>query len=229
MGSPKYLLNTPIMPLTTVPLIVKTIMIHQICQDSYRDVLCRTTSVSVRDSIQIEELDSLLAKSMVNHDQVHYIPDRIPDSGPASGLILAHEDDTDAHWLVTGCDYPLLKPQTLALLIESHLKEKKAITCFRNTNGFNEPLLGIWSPTALRRLQELGMKNPAIGPNRVIQEFASNPDNAIHAKDYCSGVKIVTPPDQAWLRSVNTREEWEAVQPHIPEFSQWSKFTRQFS
>ncbi|KAJ9607277.1 hypothetical protein H2200_008350 [Cladophialophora chaetospira] len=225
MGSPKYLLNTPISPETAVPLIEKIIMVHQICQDYYRD-MSRTTDVSTRDATQSKELNRLLANSMVDQTRVHYIVDRTPDAGPASGLIRAHEDDAAAHWLVSGCDYPLLEVQTLSVLIQNHLKGKKAITCFRNADGWNEPLLAIWSPVALRRLHDLGRENPAVGPNRVIREFASKQDTSDNTEQFRFGVMTITPPTQSWLRNVNTREEWEAIQPEIPDFFQSSKMER---
>ncbi|KAK5065339.1 hypothetical protein LTR84_001177 [Exophiala bonariae] len=226
MGSPKYRLQTAIPPQASVPMIAKIIKVHQICQDYRKDILRFDTMISTRDACQDEEIETLLSNSIIEQTRVHYTYDRIPDHGPASGLIRAHELDPKAHWLVTGCDYPLLEVETLLALISEHLDVEKAITCFSNFEGWNEPLLAIWSPTALSRMQDLSQKASAIGPNRVIREYATTEAHVVSKDAFCYGVHIIKPAKESWLRSTDTKADWEAVQSELLSNRTWKCTTR---
>jgi molybdopterin-guanine dinucleotide biosynthesis protein A len=222
MGSPKYRLETAIPPQASVPLIAKVIKVHQICQDDRKDVLKLDTMISTRDASQDEELQTLFSNSIVEQTRLRYENDRIPDNGPASGLLRAHEHDPEAHWLVTGCDYALLEVETLLTLINEHLDAGKAITCFSNAEGWNEPLLAIWSPTALSKMQDLSQEASAIGPNRVIREYVTAEAHVVSKEAFCYGVHIIKPAKESWLRSTDTKDDWEAVQPELLSNRTWN-------
>ncbi|KAB5542465.1 MobA-like NTP transferase domain-containing protein [Coniochaeta sp. 2T2.1] len=69
--------------------------------------------------------------------------------GPAQGLLTAHQHDLTATWLVLAVDYPLVSTDMLGQLQDAY---QSPVTCFRNADGYCEPLIGIWPPEALRRL-----------------------------------------------------------------------------
>jgi molybdopterin-guanine dinucleotide biosynthesis protein A len=207
MGSPKSLLDVQTGDGKTIPLIAKTLEVHGHCQDNHTGIVDDCTAISVRDMCQQQQLQAALATSSMSSRKVYYLADRLPHAGPSSGLVRAYEHDPTAHWLVTGCDYPLLEPNALDVLIDENLRETNSITCFRNAEGWNEPLLAIWSPTALQRLQELTREEPAIGPSRVIRENMT--------RKHGPHVNLLTPLRGSWILSVDTKEEWTRVQPEL--------------
>jgi len=117
-------------------------------------------------------------------------------AGPAAGLLATHRAHPDATWLVVGCDYPFVTVEALSQLREMHAGP---VTCFRNDEGFCEPLVGIWGPKALERLAENDAKGRS-GPSAVVRELDGltiRPNGACSTKVLCN---------------VNTPQEWEAAQ-----------------
>lgn len=116
----------------------------------------------------------------------------VASAGPATGLLAAFRSDPKTTWLVMACDYPLLTTEALRQLCGSYVPP---ITCFKNMDGFYEPLVGIWSPVALAALAEnvaAGMD----GPTAVMEQL--------------DGLAIVPPQGhEDWLLNVNTREDWD--------------------
>lgn len=116
----------------------------------------------------------------------------VASAGPATGLLAAFRSDPKATWLVMACDYPLLTTEALRQLCGTYVPP---VTCFRNMDGFYEPLIGIWSPTALAALAD----NVAAGmdsPTAVVKQL--------------DGLAIVPPQDhEDWLLNVNTRRDWD--------------------
>lgn len=80
--------------------------------------------------------------------------DEDADIGPAAGLLSAHRQDPSAVWLVVACDYPFLTTAALQSLRQESEFGEAPVTCFSNAEGFNEPLLAIWTPDALHYLQK---------------------------------------------------------------------------
>ena len=87
-------------------------------------------------------------------------------SGPVAGLLAAFRAHPQATWLVITCDHPLLDVETLQQLRSAY---RPPVTCYRNQDGFCEPLLGIWSPEALSRLAE-NAKKGINGPASTIKD-----------------------------------------------------------
>ncbi|KAF5676139.1 molybdenum cofactor biosynthesis C [Fusarium heterosporum] len=112
--------------------------------------------------------------------------------GPAAGLLAAFEHDPGATWLVVACDYPFI---TAAALQQLQSLYKPPVTCFRNIDGFCEPLLGIWSPEAISRLKS-NCQQGMLSPSKVVHEMNGS---------------MYTPPQESddLLRNVNTKGEWE--------------------
>jgi molybdopterin-guanine dinucleotide biosynthesis protein A len=118
------------------------------------------------------------------------------DIGPAAGLLAAHSRDPAATWLILACDFPFVEAATVEQLIKDY---EEPATCFRNEAGFIEPLLGIWSPQALRNLGE-NVKAGHSGPSYTLKRLDS---------------KFLVPSHQEWLLNVNTKQEWEEAQDRL--------------
>ena len=112
-------------------------------------------------------------------------------SGPAAGLLAAFKAHPQVTWLVIACDYPLLDVETLRQLRSAY---KPPVACFRNQDGFCEPLLGIWSPEALSRLAENAKKGIS-GPMLTIKDVNGT---------------CLDPPENAkeLFLNVNTESDW---------------------
>ena len=135
-----------------------------------------------------------------NHDKVELVLDADSNdtdisAGPPAGLMAAYNSRSDATWLVVACDYPLLTPQALQLLCNTY---NPPATCFKNSHGFEEPLLAIWSPIALESLVQT-VVDKRRGPSAVIRDLDA---------------KTILPPEgcEEWLFNVNTRGDWGKVQ-----------------
>jgi len=112
--------------------------------------------------------------------------------GPATGLLAAYSTDPVACWLVLACDYPLMSTRELQALCAVY---KDPLTCFMNAEGFFEPFVGIWSPTALEQLKK-NVQSGVTGPVRVVKMIGGK------------GVKAI---DEQSLFNTNTRDEWDAA------------------
>lgn len=180
MGEPKHLLVTPS---------GKTMLQHSF--EMLHD-LCPASKVYV-SLAQETPVDPFLHSKQ---DVAEWILDMQPNctmasAGPATGLLAAFQSDPKATWLVMACDYPLLTTEALRQLCGSYIPP---VSCFRNVDGFYEPLIGIWSPTALAALADnvaAGMHSPAT----VVEQL--------------DGLAIVPPQGhENWLLNVNTRRDW---------------------
>ncbi|EEA24318.1 hypothetical protein PMAA_083230 [Talaromyces marneffei ATCC 18224] len=116
----------------------------------------------------------------------------IIDIGPAAGLLAAYHNNPETNWLIVACDFPLLSAATLTRLISA--AKSSSVTCYRNSKGFCEPLLALWSPEALEKLAD-NTRQGRTGPRFVVEEL---PDS-----------RILSPESEVELFNVNTVEEWE--------------------
>ncbi|KAK7906318.1 hypothetical protein LTR67_001044 [Exophiala xenobiotica] len=209
MGSPKYLIQFP-RTSGTIPLILQTILLHHKFHRRRQEQ--QPITISVKDEEQLEEVENALQKHPDSQLLwLNYVFDTIPHQGPTTGLLAVHALDAGTHWMVTGCDYPLLKTEALLQLASEHNKTQNAITCFQNSDGWMEPLLAIWAPSALKRLLEMSLSNSHIGPNRVIKAFSIDESDAGSESTFSSGVCTVQPLKEFWTQSVDTKEDWDEV------------------
>ena len=123
--------------------------------------------------------------------------------GPASGILAAFQHDPGATWLVFACDYPCI---TASALDQIKSEYKPPVTSFRNLEGFCEPLLGIWSPEAIRHLKR-NCEKGKLSPSKAVKEL--------------NGL-VILPDENAdvVLRNVNTKEEWENLLRLLSDASQ---------
>ena len=129
--------------------------------------------------------------------QLPVLFDEIENIGPASALLAASNQDSLCSWFVVACDFPLIKKETLQTLLEVHtsFNSPPEITCYVHPDGTPEPLLAIWTPSALERLR-VNVTKGLQGPRATLQQSRS---------------ELVKPLDPRWLVNVNTPEEWESV------------------
>ncbi|KAF5560725.1 beta transducin [Fusarium phyllophilum] len=191
MGSPKHLLTLPdgrplyqhqIEVLRKACPEAETVYIS-LAQDSEMDELLKNASKASYEATPGEnsiEIILDLESSQGNESK-----------GPAAGLLAAYESDPAATWLVVACDYPSI---TADALQELQSRYKPPVTCFRNKNGFCEPLLGIWSPEAISHLKE-NCKAGKLSPSKAVRER--------------DGHTYLPEDSEALLRNVNIRSEWE--------------------
>jgi molybdopterin-guanine dinucleotide biosynthesis protein A len=193
MGSPKHLLSLHDGPLY--------IYLIRILREALPGIATHHISLadrSVTDEVlrreYVEILNATGASSTIT---LKTIIDDVPlDIGPAAGLLAAHRYNSEATWVVVACDFPLLQAAAIRQLVNSY---EHPATCFKNENGFNEPLLGIWSPQALERLKE-NVDNGRLGPSYTLKVLDS---------------KRIVPTYEDWLVNVNTKAEWDAVKTRI--------------
>lgn len=127
--------------------------------------------------------DSISIKALFDSD--HSI-------GPAAGLLAAYEEQPEANWLVVACDLPLIQVETICRLIREF---DGPLTCYVNHSGFEEALLGIWSPFALGKLKD-NVKRGMSGPRFVVKELHT---------------KTILPANKYELFNANTSEEWDTA------------------
>ncbi|QGA16698.1 hypothetical protein EYB26_004366 [Talaromyces marneffei] len=126
------------------------------------------------------------------YDNLHDKNTNSKDIGPAAGLLAAYHNNPETNWLIVACDFPLLSAATLTRLISA--AKSSSVTCYRNSKGFCEPLLALWSPEALEKLAD-NTRQGRTGPRFVVEEL---PDS-----------RILSPESEVELFNVNTVEEWE--------------------
>lgn len=171
-------------------------------------------TLSVRNPAQEFEVQQLCEAYGASFSDVDIVVDEMSDAGPSAGLLAAFSLDSTAHWLVTGCDYPLLETVTLQQLWANHGNDTWT-TCFLNDDGFNEPLLAIWSPKALQELQIMAHKQREtgrrIGPSSAIRVFQKGQTDG----DQSPKVVCIRPENDLWIKNVNTPTDWQEILPMI--------------
>ncbi|KAL4972774.1 MobA-like NTP transferase domain-containing protein [Aspergillus desertorum] len=123
------------------------------------------------------------------------------DQGPAGGLLAAHSYDRSATWLVVACDYPFFSVSAVRQLCQD--MATSPVTCFENRDGIYEPLLGIWTPSALDLLEE-NVKKGIFGPKSIVTK---------------SRGKAVRPQNENWLFNMNTPAEYEQAKKMSEEIA----------
>jgi molybdopterin-guanine dinucleotide biosynthesis protein A len=193
MGTPKHLL-----PLPNGPLYLHVMhVLHEALPNIATFFMSLADRSTTDEMLRNGKVDIPDAQGSLTTIGVETVTDCIAqDIGPAAGLLAAHSHDPAATWLVVACDFPLLQAETMRQLLEQY---KEPSTCFQNEEGFIEPLLGIWSPRALKELQE-NVNKGRFGPSYTLKKV---------------GAKLLVPNHQDWLVNVNTKQEWEAVQNRI--------------
>lgn len=227
MGSPKYLLPIPSTVSETgcdTPLLIHMLYLHHIFQVKHGDPLLRTVTLSVSNDAQRNEVKDLLEKYEADLPfdlTISYVQDSQAGSGPASGLTAAWRLDTHAHWLVTGCNHPLISKATLEALRIQHHKSRRAVTCFLTPEDHDESFLALWTSEALQRLSGQMEHSNNFAPSSMLKllqkESNEKSTNEVEDKDYTIGVAKTKPSDDYWTTNVDIPEEWNRVEKYLKE------------
>ena len=213
MGSAKHLLQFPVngREATILELLLDVHQSLATHQTLHTDVSWEPpVYISVCDENQRSDMLNLLAET-AQIENTRVIVDTKPDAGPTSGLLAAHSTDPTTHYLITGCDYPMLTTDALLQLLNGHVARRPAVTCFVNENGWTEPLLAVWTPAALSALyQTTFLSETSVGPNRVVQLLESFRAGE-RSEPYSAGVLKVRPLLSSWISNVNTPEEYQRM------------------
>jgi molybdopterin-guanine dinucleotide biosynthesis protein A len=177
-------------------------ILHETCPESEKvymslrnrdavDTLCGDSDTTrVADNTLVLRAGEQGLNVRLLYDADYLCGDR--DIGPAAGMVAAYYEDPAARWLVVACDFPLL---THAALRQLRDESVGPLTCFVNGGGFPEPLLAVWTPDALRRL-ETNIDGGNLGPMAVVRELKG---------------KCIRPVKEKWLFNANTKEEWDVA------------------
>jgi molybdopterin-guanine dinucleotide biosynthesis protein A len=123
------------------------------------------------------------------------VVDRLPDAGPAAGILAALQSAPHTAWLVLACDLPFLDAGVLARLLQGRAPAALA-TAFRSArDGQPEPLCAIWEPASLEPLA-LAVAAGRTCPRRFLQDAGRD-----------SAVALLDLPRAEALDNVNTPEE----------------------
>lgn len=196
MGSPKHLLR---IPSTGQPLYTHIIQIMHAAFPSMYTVHISINNQSVLDETLRKGTLSLATRTGSKAIELKTILDEtMQDIGPAAGLLAAHQYDPVSTWLVVACDFPLLDPAALHQLVDAY---ENPMTSFVNSDGFSEPLLALWSPTALKSLRE-NVEGGRLGPSYTVKRLRG---------------KLIAPAQDVWILNTNIREEWEVAKLQIKQ------------
>lgn len=200
MGSRKELLCLADIPVYEHQLI----RLHLACPESdtiFLSLPSPAALAQILESPNVERLgpDTLQLRHQARSVRVQVVYDhrdehgQAQDRGPAGGLLAAHAHDQSATWLVVACDYPFF---SVAAVHELCREMEGPLTCFENEDGIYEPLLGIWTPSALALLEE-NVKKGILGPKSVVVK---------------SRGKTIRPQNENWLFNMNTPTEYQQAQ-----------------
>jgi glutamate dehydrogenase (NADP+)/cyclic pyranopterin phosphate synthase/molybdopterin-guanine dinucleotide biosynthesis protein A len=85
-------------------------------------------------------------------DRLGRVADAEGCCGPMAGLLGALRSRRDAAWILAPCDLPLLGPGAVEWLVDA--RRDGAVAVMPSINGFVEPLLALYEPTALGLIEE---------------------------------------------------------------------------
>lgn len=164
------------------------------CPESDAVYISLPDSSSLAQILENPRIERLTETSLQLYHQAFTFPVHVlydhADVGPAGGLLAAHRDDPNASWLVVACDYPFFSVSAARQL---QAETAGAVTCFENSHGIYEPLLGIWTASALTLLEQ-NVQNGILGPKSVVLGTKG---------------RTVRPRDENWLFNMNTPAEYE--------------------
>ncbi|GAA4353421.1 bifunctional molybdenum cofactor guanylyltransferase MobA/molybdopterin-guanine dinucleotide biosynthesis adaptor protein MobB [Hymenobacter saemangeumensis] len=127
------------------------------------------------------------------------LPDTFLGLGPLGGLLSALQHDPNAAWLVLACDLPFLTTTTLDYLVQLRQPGRLATALRSPVSDFPEPLVTIWEPRSYGQLL------------RFLGLGYSCPRKALINSD----IALLSAPEPAELRNVNTPEERAAAEQEL--------------
>ena len=119
-----------------------------------------------------------------------YIKDVVADSGPLGGLYSLFKEYPNKSILVIATDMPDVDVAHIINLLEKRDIDSIA-TCYKNDEGFIEPLFAIWESVASKRIEQL------VKENKLSMKMILKDNNA----------KIISTLNDNALLNINTIEE----------------------
>lgn len=108
--------------------------------------------LSILNSLCREVLISGSDPELLRSDAYKLVPDEIPASGPAGGILTCLKEACHEVCLVLSCDMPFMNPDYFTFLLERQT-EKPVSAGFRSDGTF-EPLAGIYTKKAVPALEK---------------------------------------------------------------------------
>jgi molybdopterin-guanine dinucleotide biosynthesis protein A len=125
----------------------------------------------------------------------HILKDLKEDQGPLGAFHAAYKKDPHSHWFVVACDFPFfdVKCASRLWLEKDSIQSFDAIGFHGPTEKF-EPLLALWSSSALERAAQ-----------SIEGGTKSGPKDLLRPGFYTS----LEPENPQWLFNANTRKDWQ--------------------
>ena len=119
-----------------------------------------------------------------------YVKDVVDDLGPLGGLHSLFKAYPNKSILIIATDMPEVEVGHITNLLENRDKNSVA-TCYKNSDGFVEPLFAIWENSASIIIDEL-IKENKLSMRLIIKNHKA---------------KVIAIPDEKALININTEEE----------------------
>jgi molybdopterin-guanine dinucleotide biosynthesis protein A len=119
-----------------------------------------------------------------------YVKDVVENLGPLGGLYSLFKAFPDKSILIIATDMPEVEVRHVTNLLENRATDSVA-TCYKNSDGFVEPLFAIWENSASRIIDGL-IKENKLSMRMIIKNHKA---------------KIIDIPDEKALLNINTEEE----------------------
>jgi molybdopterin-guanine dinucleotide biosynthesis protein A len=204
MGQPKCFLPYPTTSSTTSSLWLHLAQILLLA--------CPSGIMISHNETQTERIESELPLLNAQEGKVQLVKDAWTDMGPAAGLLSAHREFPERTLFAVAVDFPFIRLETLEYLVQHYVSP---VTTYLHPSDMHpEPLLSIWSPAALDRLnynatQLEGKKRT--GPCYTVKQLWKETTGDGQGKGG------VLPLKESELRNTNTPEEWEEAVKEMKE------------
>lgn len=151
----------------------------------------------VKEVLEQQSLDTYFSVREPS-DNTDEIPDTFLNLGPFGGICSAFQKDPNAAWLVMATDIPFVTSDIIELLLKERDPSKVATAIKGKGKQFPEPLITIYEPKAYVKLLQYLAQGYSCPRKMLIN----------------SDVKLVAV-DDALIRNINTKEEYEMAQKEI--------------
>jgi len=169
----------------------------RVAGESLLDRAVRLLSKELADVRVAVRADQAAEQTRSRH---HLIIDCFADSGPAAGILAAHQADTASAWLVVACDMPRLDAGAIAGLIAARDPQADATAWASPADGKPEPLCAIYEPGTLAAFLASVQAGGNTSPRSWLQTVR---------------LRLLDAPDPSVLESANTPDELARLQDHM--------------
>ena len=136
-------------------------------------------------------------------DLPHIVDITLSIKSPIVGILSAFEKNPKMAWLVVACDMPFVNQEVIEFLIKHRNPEKFATAFLNSEENFPEPLLTIYEPKILEKLQE-AVNQGKKSPMKVLQ---------------CLDVELLEVFDKEILNNINTKKQKQLMTNYQSPFT----------